>query len=308
MKQSKEGAVLLSGATGLVGSALIPKLLDRFERVRALSRSGRDPLGGKIQGVDGIQWDGIDPGREAVEETKAVIHLSGEPIFGGYPTAARMERARTSRVDSTRRIVEHIASLPLALRPRVFVCASAVGYYGDRGEERLDEEAAPGTGFLSQLCQSWEAEALKAEALEVRVVRVRIGVVLAESGGALGMMRVPFSLGLGGRLGSGRQFFPWIHLDDLVEMILWSLSHETSGAVNGVAPEAVRNIDLTKALGQVLNRPAVIPVPAFALKAALGPLADELLGSRRVVPEKLVEAGYPFRYPTLVSALEDVLR
>jgi hypothetical protein len=218
-----------------------------------------------------------------------------------------MERARKSRVDSTRSIVDHIATLPLALRPRVFVCASAVGYYGDRGEERLDEDAAPGTGLLADLCQEWEAEAQRAEALDVRVVRVRIGVVLAESGGALGMMRIPFSLGLGGRLGSGRQFFPWIHLEDLAEVILWSLSNEVSGPINGVAPEAVRNIDLTKALGEVLHRPAMIPVPGFALKAVLGPLADELLGSRRVVPERLVEAGYPFRYPTLVSALEDVL-
>jgi uncharacterized protein (TIGR01777 family) len=303
MQRGKEGAVLLSGATGLVGSALMPKLLERFERVRALSRSGRS-FG---EGIDGIEWDGIDPGREAVEEAKAVIHLSGEPLFGGLPTAARMERARKSRVDSTRSIVDHIATLPLALRPRVFVCASAVGYYGDRGEERLDEDAAPGTGLLADLCQEWEAEAQRAEALDVRVVRVRIGVVLAESGGALGMMRIPFSLGLGGRLGSGRQFFPWIHLEDLAEVILWSLSNEVSGPINGVAPEAVRNIDLTKALGEVLHRPAMIPVPGFALKAVLGPLADELLGSRRVVPERLVEAGYPFRYPTLVSALEDVL-
>lgn len=303
MTRQREGAVLLSGSTGLVGSALMPKLLDRFERVRALSRSGRS-FG---ENIDGIQWDGINPGREAVEETKAIIHLSGEPLFGGFPTAARMQRARKSRVDSTRSIVDHIGTLPLALRPRVFVCASAVGYYGDRGEERLDEDAEPGVGFLSELCQAWEAEALRAEAFDVRVVRVRIGVVLAESGGALGMMRIPFSLGLGGRLGSGRQFFPWIHLDDLVETILWSLSHEISGPVNGVAPEAVRNIDLTKALGHVLNRPAVIPVPAFAVKAALGPLADELLGSKRVVPERLIEAGYPFRYPTLISALEDVL-
>ncbi|MFK7896961.1 MAG: TIGR01777 family oxidoreductase [Myxococcota bacterium] len=304
MTKTKDGAVLLSGATGLVGSALMPKLLERFESVRALSRSGRS-FG---EGIEGIQWDGLDPGREAVEETKAVIHLSGEPLFGGLPTAARMESARKSRVESTRNIVDHMASLPLALRPRIFVCASAVGYYGNRGEERLDEEASPGEGLLADLCQEWEAEAQKAEALDVRVVRVRIGVVLAESGGALGMMKIPFKLGVGGRLGSGRQFFPWIHLEDLVETILWSLTHEISGPVNGVAPEAVRNIDLTKALGEVLGRPTVLPVPSFALKLALGPLADELLGSRRVVPERLVEAGYPFRYPTLVSALEDVLR
>ncbi|MBK7949376.1 MAG: TIGR01777 family protein [Deltaproteobacteria bacterium] len=326
--------MLVSGATGLVGRRLVPRLAERFATVRVLSRSGGGsgvgnvgPEGGADAAAGGVleggrsrevagdgagragvierrSWDGVDPGAAAITELDAVVHLAGEPIFGGLPTAARRARLRESRVASTRRIVERIAALAPGARPRVLVCASAVGFYGDRGEEILAETAAPGSGFLAELCRDWEEAATAAEALGLRVVRVRIGVVLAREGGALALMRIPFSLGVGGRLGSGRQGFPWIHIDDLVEVLLAALEREDlSGAINAVAPESVRNLDLTTALARGLGRPARIPVPGFALRALLGPLAGELLGSRRVVPKRLLETGFVFRHPTLESAL-----
>lgn len=301
----REGCVLVSGATGLVGRRLVPKLLDRFASVRVLSRSGASG----IAGVEDRSWDGIDPGAAALVGVEAVVHLAGEPLFAGLPTKARLARIRESRVASTKRIVERIAGLSEGARPRTLVCASAVGIYGDRGEEELDENSAPGSGYLADLCRDWEAEACRAEALGLRVVRVRIGVVLAREGGALSLMRIPFSLGLGGRLGKGKQFFPWIHIDDLVAAILWSLGRsEIRGALNAVAPSPVRNAELTETLARVLRRPAALPAPGFALRALLGPLAGELLGSRCVVPRRLSDSGFVFRYATLEPALEAELR
>ena len=297
-----KGVVLVSGATGLVGRRLVPRLAQRFALVRTLSRSG----GVSRDQIEPASWDGVDPGAAALGGVDAVVHLAGEPVFGGLPTKARLARIRESRVASTRRIVERMAALDPAARPKTFVCASAVGYYGDRGEERLDEGSAPGEGFLAEVCREWEREARGAEALGVRVVSLRIGVVLAREGGALALMRIPFSLGLGGKLGDGRQFFPWIHLEDLVEATLFVLERETlRGAVNAVAPTPVRNLELTETLARVLRRPSVLPVPGFALRAALGSTAGELLGSRQVVPAKLVEAGFQFAHPTLEGALRE---
>lgn len=296
--------VLISGATGLVGSQLTRMLADKDIRVRSLSRSApASPARDEAQ--PRFRWDGIDPGREAVAGCEAVVHLAGEPIFGGLPTNARRVRIRDSRIDSTRAIVRRIEELDAVDRPRTFVCASAVGCYGDRGEEPLTEDSALGDGFLAEVCRDWEAEAERVEALGVRVVQVRIGVVLAKDGGALSLMRIPFSLGVGGRLGSGRQFFPWIHLDDLVGVLVWALENEAiRGPVNAVAPQIVRNSELTKALGRVLRRPTILPVPSFALKIALGDLAGELLGSRNVQPKLLIKHAFQFRYPDLDSALE----
>jgi uncharacterized protein (TIGR01777 family) len=296
----KADDVLVSGATGLIGRRLVPALERRFSTVRVLSRSPASEQTNRRHFV----WDGVDPDREALVGSAAVVHLAGEPIFGGLPTAARRERIRRSRIDSTRALVEAIASLDPARRPRTLVCASAVGYFGDRGEEVLDEASQPGSGFLAEVCRDWEAEAEGATAVGLRVVRIRIGVVLSKDGGALSLMRVPFSLGIGGRLGDGRQFFPWIHLDDLVGVILWALESPVAGAINAVAPESIRNAELTRALGRVLHRPALLPVPGFALRLALGELAGELLGSRRVRPARLEEAGFVFRHRTLESALE----
>jgi uncharacterized protein (TIGR01777 family) len=292
--------IVVTGATGLVGRCLVPRLREKFEVVRILSRSARS----SDDSTRYFVWDGIHPPIESVSGAHAIIHLAGEPIFGGLPTADRRARIEHSRVDSTRAIVDGLAEVDPESRPRTLICASAVGYYGDRGDEWLEEDTAPGTGFLADVCRNWEAEAARAESLGVRVVRPRIGVVVSREGGALALMKLPFSLGLGGRLGEGRQFFPWVHVDDLVGVLLWALETAASGPVNAVAPEAIRNIELTRALGQVLRRPTILPLPGFALRLALGELSGELLGSRRVRPRRLEEAGFEYAYPTLRSALE----
>ncbi|MEM9176400.1 MAG: TIGR01777 family oxidoreductase [Myxococcota bacterium] len=298
--EKREGGVLVTGATGLIGGQLLPGLRDRFAWVRTLSRSGSSPA----SGIDARTWDGIDPGTSTLDGVETIVHLAGEPIFGGAPTAARLARVRSSRIESTRRMVERIAERPAAERPFTFVCASAVGIYPDSGDTPLDESAANGDGFLSRVCQDWESTAQAATAEGVRVVNVRIGVVLDRDGGALGLMRLPFSLGVGGRLGSGRQYFPWIHVDDLVRVLLLAVDEPLEGAINAVGPEAARNSDLTRELGRVLRRPAFIPVPAFAIRLALGDLASELLDSKRVVPARLEAAGFEFDHPTLAGALE----
>lgn len=300
MQERSTRDVVVTGATGLVGRQLVPDLEERFSGVRILSRSAATEQGNRRS----LLWDGIDPGDEALVGAAAVVHLAGEPIFGGAPTAARRTRIRRSRVASTHAIVERLSEIDGPMRPKVLICASAVGIYGDRGEEVLDEDSAPGSGFLADVCRDWEGEAMRAKEALVRVVCLRIGVVVSKHGGAFAMMRTPFSLGLGGRLGDGRQFFPWIHLDDLVNVILWALDANVEGVVNAVAPEATRNIDLTRALGKVLGRPTLLPVPALALRLVLGDLAGELLGSRCVRPRRLEEAGFEFRHPTLTSALE----
>jgi hypothetical protein len=293
------GPVVLTGGTGLVGGALLPALRKSGVPVRALVRGQ-----GRLHDVEEISWDGTHPPQAALAGARAVVHLSGEPIFGGLPTAARLARLRSSRVESTRAIVAGLAALSEAERPRTFVCASAVGYYGDRGDEVLDESAAPGDGLLADLCVDWEAAAAEAERHGVRVCSVRIGIVLSGEGGALAMMAKPFRLGVGGRIGDGRQWFPWIHLDDLVEMILRALEDERwRGPVNAVAPDPVRNAELTRALGSVLSRPTLLPLPAFAVRAALGPLAGELLGSKRVAPSRAEALGFEFRHRDLETTL-----
>lgn len=298
-----EGAsrgALVTGATGLVGARLLPALLSRYAWVRTLSRSGRSAN----PAASVRSWDGVDPGPNAFDGVEAVIHLAGEPIFGGLPSAARLERIRTSRVDSTRGIVDRILDRDPSDRPATLICASAVGIYPDAGDDELAEEAEIGAGFLAEVCRDWESEASRATEGGLRVVQLRIGVVLAKEAGALALMKRPFLLGVGGRLGHGRQFFPWIHVDDLVRATLFCLEESIEGPTNAVAPEAIRNADLTRALGQVLSRPAIVPVPGFVIRALLREISGELLGSRRVIPKKLSAAGFGFDHATLRSALE----
>jgi len=310
--------VLVSGATGLVGGRLVPALVRSGYAVRALSRdAGRierrfAALGG---GVEGVTWDGVRPPAPALAGAAAVVHLAGEPVFGGLPSAQRRARIRASRIDSTEHFVQSIAALAAAERPRAFVCASAVGYYGDRGEERLAEDSAPGRGFLAEVCIDWERAAEDAAAHGVRVARLRIGVVLAREGGALPLMARPFRFGAGIRLGDGRQWFPWIHVDDLVGMLVCAVRDPAwSGAINAVAPSPVRNAELTAALARTLGRSLWLDrlvgaralygrlMPAAA-RAALGEMAGELLGSRRVVPERALALGYAFSHPGIEDAL-----
>ncbi|MEM7409075.1 MAG: TIGR01777 family oxidoreductase [Myxococcota bacterium] len=298
--------VLITGGTGLVGGALSRALLDAGHGARIVSR--RASPRGLPAGAESCVWDGTKVAPEDLAGLRAVVHLAGEPVFGGLPTATHKARVRESRVASTRALVESLGACSDAERPRTFVCASAVGYYGDRGDTLLAEDADAGEGLLAEVCVDWEREALAAEALGVRTVRVRIGIVLAKDGGALPQLVLPFRFGLGGRLGDGRQWFPWIHLDDLTALLFAAITDEGwQGAVNGVAPQPVTNSELTRTLGRVLGRPTLLPVPGFAVRAALGELAGELLGSRRVVPRVAEERGFAFRYPELEPALADLL-
>jgi len=218
-----------------------------------------------------------------------------------------MARIRDSRVLGTRTLVEAVARMET--KPRVMVAASAIGFYGDRGEETLTEDSASGTGFLAEVCREWEAASEPAGKAGVRVVHIRTGIVLSEHSGALGQMLLPFRLGLGGRLGSGRQWMSWIHVDDIVGAVRHGLSHETvRGAVNLVGPHPVTNAEFTAALGRALSRPAILPVPAFGLRLAFGQMADEaLLASAKALPERLLAGGYEFRFPELRGALGHIL-
>ncbi len=306
---AERGALLLSGATGLVGRRLLPHLLRDGYAVRCLSRDPARAGRGLPAGARAIGWDGLQVPADAVRGCVAAVHLAGEPVFGGLPSAARRARIRESRVASTTSLAAALGALPPSERPRVLLCASAVGYYGSRGEEVLDEGSSPGDGFLAAVCRAWEDAARGAERHGVRAVRLRIGIVLAREGGALPPLALPFRLGLGGPLGDGRQWVPWIHADDLIALLRLCLEDpRAEGAVNAVSPAPVRNGELAAALGRVLRRPVLLRVPAFAIRAALGELAGELLGSRRVIPRRAQALGMRFRFHDLEAALAAELR
>ena len=298
-------AIWLSGGTGLLGGHLVPKLVSADWTVRRVSRRELPPVGG----IEDIRWDGLHTEPDSLRGASAALHLAGEPIFGGLPSAARRRRLVSSRIESTRSLVDALARIPDSERPPVLLCASAIGYYGERGDEELTEDAGPGEGFLADLCQAWEAEAARVEQLGVRRVSLRFGVVLARGGGALALMAPIFRAGLGGRLGSGAQWFSWIHVDDAIDLMLRALEDEAfSGAVNATAPVPVRNRDYTRQLGTTLGRPTRMVVPAFAVKTALGPLAGELLGSKRVLPALALKAGFSWHHRNVASALTASLR
>jgi uncharacterized protein len=296
--------ILVSGSTGLIGSALVPFLAAGGHSVTRLARSKTGAAG---EGT--VLWDpqagSIGPG--GLEGFDAVVHLAGENIAGGRWTAAQKARIRDSRVKGTRLLSTSLAGLDRP--PRVLICASAMGYYGDRGEEVLREESPSGSGFLPEVCREWEQAADLARQKGIRVVNLRFGLVLSGAGGALARMLVPFKLGVGGIIGSGRQYWSWIALDDVVGVIDHAISTESlQGPVNAVTPRAVTNREFTKVLGKVLSRPTLFPLPAFAARLALGQMADELLlASQRLEPACLVASAYAFRYPELEAALRHVL-
>ncbi len=295
--------VLISGASGLLGSALAAALRRERHEVNALVRPGRTPAPGDVRWDP--QSDQLDA--EAMQGVEAVVHLAGSSIASGRWTPARKQLLRTSRVEATRHLVAALGRLEQ--RPAVLISASATGYYGNRGEEVLTENSPPGNDFLARLAADWEAEAARAEQHGIRVVRLRFGVVLAAHGGALKQMLLPFRLGLGGRLGSGQQWMSWVSLTDAVGVMRYALVQEDlQGPVNTVAPNPVRNEEFTRTLARVLHRPAIFPVPEFALRLALGEMADELLlSSARVVPERLQQLGYKFQHATLETALVSLL-
>jgi uncharacterized protein (TIGR01777 family) len=286
--------VLVTGGTGLVGKPTCDALRAAGHAVTVVSREpGRVP-------ARAIGWDGL---RAAMPETDAIVNLAGDPIAGGRWTAARKQEIRRSRIEATRALVEAIAGADP--RPTVLVNASAVGYYGDRGDQPLDENAAPGHDFLARVCVDWEAEARRAEAVGVRVARLRFGIVLAPDGGALSAMLLPFRAGVGGRLGSGRQWMSWIYRDDVVGIIRDALTNEAyGGAVNVTSPNPVTNADFTHALGRAVHRPTMLPVPGIALRLALGEMATMLLQGQRVLPTVAQRVGYAWRQPELAAALE----
>jgi len=299
--------VLVTGATGFVGRALVPRLRRDGHAVLAWARAAgraREQLGPAVEVRS--HADGPDALRRALADIDGVVNLAGEPIFGGRWTAARRTRMVDSRVAATGDLVAALEALPR--RPAVLVSASAVGYYGDRGDEVLREEAAPGDDFLADLCRRWEAAARGAERLGVRVVLPRIGIVLGPGGGALASMLPAFRAGLGGPMGSGRQWVAWIHLADLVEVLATALGDErVAGPLNATAPAPVTNADLSRELGRALHRPAFLRAPGFGLKLLLGEAAGALLGGQRVEPARLRGLGFQWRFASLEAALADIL-
>jgi uncharacterized protein (TIGR01777 family) len=293
--------VVVSGASGLLGSALLPALTAAGWGHRSFVR--RAPAAGEVR------WDPAEGtiDAEALAGVTAAVHLAGEPIAEGRWTADRKARIRRSRVQGTRLLAASLARLPA--RPEVLVSASAIGIYGDRGDELLDEDSAPGTDFLAEVGKEWEAATAPARDAGIRVVHLRFGIILAADGGALPRMVKPFLLGAGGPIGNGRQWMSWIAIEDAVRIVLRSLEDaRMTGPVNAVSPNPVRNSEFAERLGQVLHRPALVPVPAFALRLLFGEMADAaLLASQRVAPARLLEGGFEFRHPTLPEALRTVL-
>lgn len=294
--------ILITGASGLVGSNLSQRLRKAGHEVIELRRR---------RGATAAEptWE-VEAGRIDLAPAgplDAVVHLAGENIAQRW-TPEAMARIRNSRVEGTRILSEALVGLPQP--PRVLVCASAIGFYGDRGEEGLDEQSAPGHGFLADVCRDWEAATTPAIRRGIRVATVRLGVVLASQGGALGKMLPSFRLGLGGPLGSGRQYWSWITLHDLLEVFVRLVEDATlSGPINAVTPNPVTNREFTVTLARVLARPAALPVPAFALRIMMGRMADEaLLASARVKPARLLEAGFRFQFPELGAALHHLWR
>jgi uncharacterized protein (TIGR01777 family) len=295
--------VLVTGASGMVGTQLLQAVREAghapFRLLRSRPSPGdRDPTWDPAAGqLDAAALEGFD----------VVVHLSGESIGASRWSRERKKRIRDSRVDSTRLLSGTLAQLQRP--PKVLVCASAVGFYGDRGDQALDEQAPPGTGFLSDVCREWEAASSDASAAGIRTVHLRFGIILSATGGALSKMMPPFRFGLGGPIGNARQYMSWVTLDDTIAIIGYAMENDAMrGPVNVVAPQAVRNAEFTKALGRVMRRPAFLPLPALAVRLLFGEMGEALLlASTRAMPSVLLQSGYTFRHPELEGALEAVL-
>jgi uncharacterized protein (TIGR01777 family) len=297
--------ILVSGMSGPIGAALLPTLKSKGARISRLTRPR-----GKYSSSDEqrIPWDPMQPiSPESVSGFDVVIHLAGESIFGRW-TDAKKREIRDSRVKGTTHLAQALAQSKH--KPQVFVCGSAIGYYGDRGDEVLNEQSAPGTGFLSEVCREWEAAIKPAADAGIRTVSLRTGIVLTPKGGALGKMLPPFKMGVGGRIGNGRQWMSWIDVRDMVGAIHHLLNNDLlHGSVNVVAPKPVINAEFTRSLANVLSRPAIFPVPAFVVKLAFGEMGESaLLGSERVEPAQLLGSGYPFRFNELRASLTSLLK
>ncbi|MEA2204249.1 MAG: uncharacterized protein QOE77_1025 [Blastocatellia bacterium] len=295
--------LLMAGATGLVGTALKPALDKKGIGVTDLVRTEPNIA------LPEIEWHPnkgeIDPSQ--IEGFDAVINLAGESIAEGGWTDEKKKRIRDSRVDGTRLLSETFAKL--SAPPKVFLCASATGIYGNRGDEILDEDSAPGKGFLAEVCREWEEATEPAINAGVRVVKLRFGPIFSSKGGMLEKLLTPFKLGVGGKIGSGKQYLSWVTIDDVVGAVVFALENErVHGPINIATPNPSTNVEFTKAMGKVLSRPTIFAVPEFAARLAFGEMADEmLLTSQRVLPKRLSEAGFKFQYPVLEAALRHVL-
>jgi len=301
--------ILVSGATGLVGQHLVRRLLESGHEVVALSRDAADAVLNLPVRCRVHEWTPENGHLDvrALEGVEAVVHLAGEDVGGGRWTVARKRAIARSRIDGTRTLVEAIAGLAPAARPRVFVSASAIGFYGDRGDQILDETAEAGSGFLCDVCRVWEQEARRVEAAGVRWVSLRTGVVLAKEDGALPRMLPAFRLGVGAKFGSGRQWMSWIHIADLVSLLVFAIENrELEGPVNAVSPTPLTNRDFTRTLARVLRRPALLLIPGTLLRWALGEMSSVVLDSQRVVPTAAGDAGFCFDYSDLALALTDL--
>jgi uncharacterized protein len=298
--------VTVTGATGTLGAQLVNRLTSRGDDVTVLSRkagSAREKLGNDVRALAWSEPKSQAPPADSLAGQDAVVHLLGEPVAQRWSDDAKRE-IRDSRVLSTRNLVAGLRDIDLAQRPKVLVSQSATGWYGPRGDEPVDESEPAAGDFLAQVCVEWEAEARAAEELEMRVATTRTGVVLSEDGGALAKMLPPFKLGVGGPVAGGAQYVPWIHTDDVVGGLAFALdTHGATGPLNLTAPEPVTNKELSKTLGRVLRRPAIAPVPAFAIRALYGEMAIIVTTGARAVPRRLQELGYSFRQPELERAL-----
>ncbi len=296
--------VTVTGGTGFIGRRLVGEWLSRGWEVQVL---GRTPRPGLAQEARFSIWDGLrgEPPVESLAEVDAVIHLAGEPVAQRWTPEAK-RRIRASRVEGTHHLVQGLARC--TSRPAVLVSASAIGIYGSRGEEQLCESSTPGSDFLATTTLEWEQEARQAESLGIRVVCLRIGLVLGRGGGALERMLPPFRMGIGGRLGSGRQWMSWIHIDDLIAMVQFAVENASlRGSVNATAPAPVRNTEFTLALGRALRRPALFPVPEFAVRLLFGEMAGIVLGSQKVLPRTAEAAGFRFQHGEVGGALRNLL-
>ena len=296
--------ITVTGASGFIGNHLIHELLDAGHSIHALGRKRNASL---PQAVRFSEWRSAEsePPSEALATADAIVYLAGESVAQRWTPDVK-QRIRGSRVDGTQNLVNALAKQ--SRRPQVLVCASAIGYYGSRGDEVLTETSAPGSDFLAQVVIDWEQAARQAEALGIRVVPLRFGVVLGKGGGALAKMLPPFRLGLGGRLASGQQWMSWIHVDDVIALIRFSLDNSAArGPMNATSPHPVRNAEFTEQLAAALHRPAIFPVPKFALKTLFGEMAEAILASQRVLPKAAQSAGFQFQYPELRPALVRLL-
>jgi uncharacterized protein (TIGR01777 family) len=305
--------VFITGGTGLIGTHLLRRLHERHDTIVLLSRrpgAARERVGPEDKVLEG---DPMKPGlwMDGVADCDAVVHLAGENVFGRRWNQDFKALLHGSRVQSTELVVQALAKNPrtAAGSAKILVNASAIGYYGPRGDEEITEDAPAGNDFLAGVCLDWEKASRQAEALGVRVVLLRVGVVLDKAGGALAQMLTPFKLGVGGPVGSGKQWMSWIHYEDIVGLIIFSLDQaDVRGPLNGTAPQPVTNAEFSKALGRALHRPSFMPTPRFALRLLLGEVADVVATGQRVVPKKALALGYQFKFPSIDAALGDILK